>query len=60
MEKSPWTCRRCKYFVQECMGKKCKDCPMYLDVHCKCVEIRNGQDCPYFVPAKDKLEEVKE
>lgn len=57
MEKSPWTCQRCKYnLVQDCMGKSCKDCPMYLDKtgHCKCVEIRNGQDCPYFEPVEEE------
>lgn len=59
MKKSPQTCRRCKYFIQECMGKSCKDCSMYLDTagHCKCVEIRNGQDCPYFEPTAEEVDE---
>ena len=58
MEKSPLTCQRCKYLVK-CMLKSCEDCPMYLDKagYCKCVEIRNRQECPYFESVEEEVDE---
>lgn len=53
MKKSPYTCGRCKYSVEECIGKNCKSCPLYNDIKCgicKCVEVLDGKECPYYEP----------
>jgi hypothetical protein len=57
--KSIELCEKCKYSGTKCFREDCTRCPMYrLDSSknsyrpCKCIDINEGDPCPYFKEAK--------
>lgn len=59
--KSKTLCARCYFTYNEhCSGRQkgvCKSCPMNTETKyfCKCLEIKKGEPCRYFV-SKEKAE----
>lgn len=53
--KNPALCSKCKYREEHCKAHEfCKNCEMLgKQDHCKCLLIKLGQACPYFVRAED-------
>ena len=53
-------CKTCKYDTDKfCYGRDCKDCELddkELNV-CKCYIIAPHQECPYYEPAEEEVDE---
>ena len=50
-------CNYCKFDIwSKCKYHPCKDCENYYckdgKYGCKCLEINNGEECPYFKEVK--------
>lgn len=54
-------CEKCKYSFQPwCIRNGCFTCPQHsTSIHCKCLTIKKGEDCPYFTPKETKTVTTK-
>lgn len=52
--KSQELCFRCLYsFDNSCVRKACKECSQDLGDTCKCLTIKQGEECPWFVDMEE-------
>ena len=46
--------RHCQFNVANCMGCKMRDLERHI---CKCTEIKGYEECPYYEPMEEEVDE---